>query len=69
MREAEFRSEVKHVNKSEEGGERVSGESVSQSLSECGGSKEKNSKSRVFRGPELSPPADLASFMLNMTAT
>lgn len=47
--EAEFRSEVKCVNKSEEGGERVRVESVfSESLSECGGSREENTKSPGF---------------------
>lgn len=41
MCDAEFRSEVKCVNKSEEGGERVRVESVfSLSLSESGGSRE-----------------------------
>lgn len=38
--EAEFRSEVKCVNKSEEGGERARVESVFLSLSESGGSRE-----------------------------
>lgn len=56
MCEAEIRSEVKCVKKSEEGGERVSVESVfSESLSESGGNREgKHSKPRFFQGQSFS---------------
>lgn len=67
MREAEFRSEVKLVNKSEEGGERVTVESVSlrvcQSLAADRG---ENTKARYFSRrfslrPQFEPAADLIS--------